>query len=120
MLEQPLQWVGAETLARLRHCTLADKRGLRIRHGQPKLIEHFADRFVAVQRQRNHQPSTINHQPDYLLGWQTPMADARCLGALHSLFDPLKRQVFSESPPVRGLEMIGKKMKGVVEHCDEG
>jgi hypothetical protein len=37
-----------------------------------------------------------------------------------SLFDPLKRQVFSEPPPVGGLEMVCQKMKGAVEHRDKG
>lgn len=93
MIKQPFQPIRAKALACLRRRTLTDKRRLRIRQRQAEIIHYFANGFVAIQRQRHHQPND-------LFGRQSPVANAGGIGALHGLFDPLDRQMLSESPPV--------------------
>jgi len=57
-----------------------------------------------------------HHQPDHLLGRQTSMTNARRLSLLHSLLDPLKRQMLAQSMPVRRFKVIGQEVERVVEH----
>ena len=57
-----------------------------------------------------------HHQPDHLLSRQTSMTNARRLSLLHSLLDPLERQMLAQSMPVRRFKVIGQEVERVVEH----
>src|SRR5450830_1612198 len=109
VIEQPFQRFGSYPLTRLRRCTLAHKRSLWVGQRQTEIVQHFADRFMPVQRQGNHQPHL-------LLSRQAPMTDTGCLSAFDRLFNPLNRQMLAQPAPVWRFEMVGKEMDGVVEH----
>src|SRR5450830_1876412 len=109
VIEQPFQRFGSHALARLRRCALAHKRSLRVGQRQAEIVQHFADRFMPVQRQGNHQPH-------HLLSRQAPMTDTGCVSAFDRLFNPLNRQMLAQPAPVWRFEVVGEEMDGVVEH----
>lgn len=46
--------------------------------------------------------------------------DAGGVGTLHGLFNPLDRQMLSQSAPVRLLKVVGKEVESIVEHYHAG
>ena len=86
---QPLP--SLDSGARYRHDLLGVQRQAQLTHDVP-------DRFVAKQRQPDHQP-------DQPLGRQTTTAQGRRAGRLQGLFDPVGRNQLAET-----IERVGRQV----------